>query len=60
MPRIYANQTELYYEEHGKGPETLLFAHGLLWSSRMFADQIAFFKDYLKCIPIPHLDLRQD
>ena len=27
---------DLYYEEHGHGPETVVFAHGLLWSGRMF------------------------
>jgi len=54
MPRIYVNQTELYYEEHGQGTETLLFAHGLLWSSRMFADQITFFKDRYRVIAYDH------
>lgn len=54
MPRIYVNQTELYYEEHGQGTETLLFAHGLLWSGRMFADQIAFFKDRYRVIAYDH------
>lgn len=54
MPKIYVNQTELYYEEHGQGAETLLFAHGLLWSSRMFADQIQFFKGRYRVIAYDH------
>jgi 3-oxoadipate enol-lactonase len=36
MPIIRVNGAALYYEEHGTGPETIVFAHGLLWSCRMF------------------------
>ena len=36
MPIIRMNGAALYYEEHGTGPETIVFAHGLLWSCRMF------------------------
>ena len=54
MPRIHVNQTELYYEERGKGAETLVFSHGLLWSSLMFADQVAHFKDRYRIIAYDH------
>lgn len=54
MPGIHVNQTELYYEETGEGLETLVFSHGLLWSNRMFADQIAHFKDRYRIIAYDH------
>ena len=50
MPDIRVNGAGLYYEEHGNGPETIVFAHGLLWSCRMFDDQIAVLKDRYRCI----------
>ncbi len=50
MPIIRVNGAGLYYEEHGTGPETIVFAHGLLWSCRMFDDQIAALKDRYRCI----------
>jgi 3-oxoadipate enol-lactonase len=40
MPIARVNGVELYYEEHGRGPETIVFSHGLLWSSRMFEAQL--------------------
>jgi pimeloyl-ACP methyl ester carboxylesterase len=45
MPIIRVNGAALYYEEHGTGPETIVFAHGLLWSCRMFDAQVALLKD---------------
>src|SRR5712692_7413714 len=50
MPIIRVNGAELYYEEHGGGSDTIIFAHGLLWSCRMFDDQIAALKDRYRCI----------
>jgi 3-oxoadipate enol-lactonase len=50
MPLIRVNGAELYYEEQGTGPETIVFAHGLLWSCRMFDAQVALFKDRYRCI----------
>ncbi len=43
MPTIKVNNTELYYEESGSGPETIVFAHGLLMDHTMFAAQQAAF-----------------
>ena len=45
MPRIRVPGAELYYEEQGVGPETIVFAHGLLWSGRMFDKQVEAFRD---------------
>jgi 3-oxoadipate enol-lactonase len=50
MPHIVVNGARLYYESHGAGPETILFAHGLLWSGEMFAAQVAAFKQRYRCI----------
>ena len=50
MPFIKINDISLYYEEHGSGTETIVFAHGLLWSSRMFDKQIALLKKTYRCI----------
>jgi 3-oxoadipate enol-lactonase len=50
MPIISVNGAALYYEEHGTGPETIVFAHGLLWSCRMFDAQVALFKERYRCV----------
>lgn len=52
--RIRVNGAELYYEEQGTGSETIFFSHGLLWSCRMFDDQIAMLKDRYRCIAFDH------
>jgi len=50
MPIIHVNGAALYYEEHGTGPQTIVFAHGLLWSCRMFDAQVALLKERYRCI----------
>ncbi|MCS6940802.1 MAG: alpha/beta fold hydrolase [Roseiflexaceae bacterium] len=50
MPHIHVNGATIYYEEHGTGPETIVFAHGLLWSGRMFDHQVNALKDRYRCI----------
>jgi pimeloyl-ACP methyl ester carboxylesterase len=50
MPTIDVNGANLYYEERGEGPETVVFAHGLLWSGRMFDDQVQALKDRYRCV----------
>ncbi len=50
MPRISVNGATLHYEESGSGAETIVFAHGLLWSGRMFDDQVAHLKNRYRCI----------
>jgi pimeloyl-ACP methyl ester carboxylesterase len=44
------NGAELFYETHGGGPETIVFAHGLLWSSRMFDHQVKALKERFRCM----------
>ena len=50
MPRIRVNNAGLYYEEQGSGSETLVFAHGLLWSCRMYDKQVAALKERYRCV----------
>jgi pimeloyl-ACP methyl ester carboxylesterase len=44
------NGEELYYEEQGAGPEPIVFAHGLVWSCRMFDAQVAALRDSYRCV----------
>ncbi|MBN1932694.1 MAG: alpha/beta fold hydrolase [Desulfobacterales bacterium] len=50
MPKIQINGAEIYYEEHGNAPEAIVFAHGLLASSRMFDNQVKVLKNRYRCI----------
>jgi 3-oxoadipate enol-lactonase len=50
MPKLRVNGAEIYYEDVGLGPQTIVFAHGLLWSCRMFDGQVAELKDRYRCV----------
>lgn len=50
MPTIEVNGAELYYEDQGSGDETILFAHGLVFDHRMYAAQVAHFRDRYRCV----------
>src|SRR5258708_11034735 len=50
MPRLQVNGADLHYEEQGAGPETVVFAHGLLWSGRMFDRQVAALAGRYRCV----------
>lgn len=54
MPRVRVNGVSLYYEIHGKGKETIIFSHGLLFNNTMFQYQIDFFKNRYRCIAYDH------
>jgi pimeloyl-ACP methyl ester carboxylesterase len=47
---LSVNGTDLYYESTGDGPETIVFAHGLLWSGEMFAAQVAALSSRYRCV----------
>ncbi len=61
MPKIQVNGAEIYFEEHGASPEAIVFAHELLLSGRVFAnDRIGIVSrpgiaDQLDQITIPTL-----
>lgn len=56
MPHVKINGCNLYYEEHGNpnAKETLLFAHGLLWSGKMFHKQVDHFNNRFRIITYDH------
>ncbi|MHA7131222.1 alpha/beta fold hydrolase [Algoriphagus namhaensis] len=54
MAKIKVNGVELFYLEEGKGQETIVFSHGLLWSHRMFERQIDFLKSKYRIIAYDH------
>ncbi|SNS69064.1 Pimeloyl-ACP methyl ester carboxylesterase [Belliella buryatensis] len=54
MPHLQVNQVDLFYTDEGSGKETIVFSHGLLWSQKMFRDQIDFLKKYYRVIAYDH------
>ena len=52
MPVISVNDAQLYYDDQGTGDQTMLFAHGLLWSGRMFRSQIDALQSQYRCISV--------
>jgi 3-oxoadipate enol-lactonase len=54
MATMTVNGARLFYTDTGAGPETLIFSHGLLWSHRMFAYQVAFFSQKYRVIAYDH------
>ncbi|HEX8904721.1 MAG TPA: alpha/beta hydrolase, partial [Longimicrobiaceae bacterium] len=50
MPKLTVNGATLWYEDHGTGAETIVFAHGLLWDGRMFEAQVAELGKRYRCI----------
>ncbi len=56
VPTIDINETSLYYEDTGPGStgQTIAFSHGLLWSTELFAPQIAALRDRYRCIAWDH------
>jgi 3-oxoadipate enol-lactonase len=54
MPMIRANGTALYFEDTGGAGAPVVFSHGLLWDTKLFAPQIAILKDRYRCIAYDH------
>jgi 3-oxoadipate enol-lactonase len=53
MSFVTVNGAGLYYTERGSGP-TVVFSHGLFWSSQMFAAQFAALSETHRCIAFDH------
>ena len=54
MPTLRINDADIYFEESGKGDETIVFSHGLLWDSRQWRAQVDAFSDRYRCIAYDH------
>src|SRR6478609_745092 len=56
MPFADINETSLFYEDTGAGSTggTIVFSHGLLWGTELFAPQIAALRDRYRCIAWDH------
>ncbi|MCB0589295.1 MAG: alpha/beta fold hydrolase [Phaeodactylibacter sp.] len=54
MPYLTSNGARIYYEDTGEGKETIIFSHGLLWSSRMFSEQIRHLGGRYRVIAYDH------
>lgn len=56
MPQRDVNGTSLYYEDTGPGStgETIVFSHGLLWGTELFAPQIEALRERYRCIAWDH------
>lgn len=50
MPKIQVDGATLHYEESGTGPETVVFAHGLLFDRRIFDAQRKALEDRYRTI----------
>lgn len=54
MPHLTTNGVSFYYEDTGGPGPAIVFSHGLLMSSRMFAAQIEAFRGRYRCIAYDH------
>ena len=54
MPYLDIGDAHTHYTDEGAGSETIVFSHGLLFSGRMFADQVEHLKDDFRCITFDH------
>lgn len=54
MAEIDVNGVKIHYLDTGTGKDTIVFSHGLLYSSRMFQDQIDFLKKNYRVIAYDH------
>jgi pimeloyl-ACP methyl ester carboxylesterase len=50
MAKIDINGVSIHYQIQGEGSETIVFAHGLLWSGQIFERQIDLFQRRYRCI----------
>jgi pimeloyl-ACP methyl ester carboxylesterase len=47
---MQVNGVEVHYEDTGVGADPVVFAHGLLWSGRMFDAQVAALRARHRCV----------
>ena len=54
MPKAPLQGTDLYYEVHGEGPETIVFAHGAGGNHLVWYQQVAYFAPRYRCVTFDH------
>ncbi len=54
MAYLEVNGARLFYTDTGEGDVAIVFSHALLFSTEMFADQIAHLKGRYRCIAYDH------
>jgi len=54
MAMIRVNGTAIYYEDTGGSGTPMVFSHGLLWSTGLFAPQLRELKKRYRCIAYDH------
>jgi len=54
MPHLTINGVSFFYEDTGGPHPAIVFSHGLLMSSRMFAAQVEALRDRYRCIAYDH------
>lgn len=54
MSTVKVNGVELFYRETGRGPETIVFSHGLLMDHSMFEAQRAVLEGHFRVIAFDH------
>lgn len=45
----------LHYEIHGNGIETVLLSHGMMWSTKLYTEQINALSPRFRCVAYDHL-----
>src|SRR5260370_4548842 len=50
MPTLDLNGVRIYYEDSGGRGAPVVFAHGLLWSCRLFDAQVKALQDRFRCV----------
>ena len=54
MSTLSVTGGSLYYEEHGEGPNTIVFAHGAGGNHLSWWQQVPHFRDRYRCITFDH------
>ncbi len=54
MPHATVNGVRIFYEERGRGAETIVFSHGLLWSTALYEPQLEALAGEYRCIAWDH------
>lgn len=49
MTLVHTNNCDIYYEQHGRGPD-LVFVHGETHSAALFDEQVAYFSKRFRCL----------